>query len=242
MRVISWNIQRILKRVGGKRIAEALLRQRPDVIALNEASSGEIFQELSGSLRHDGFVPIAHEAQRFIFRTIAFVNTDASLIAMPPPLPKDDPFWIELRVGDTSISAAYIPPPGPAYAASRSAHWEAAVSIARNVGDRRHLIIGDLNTTLHGVDEIGARVPGEHWLKALEQCRWTEGWRAKNSNAAIGDRYSWYSRSRAGFRLDQAWLSPALTSSLVGAEMDHGVRENGLSDHSMLIIDLNTSI
>jgi exonuclease III len=106
---------------------------------------------------------------------------------------------------------------------------------ATTVGERQNLLIGDLNTTRHYIDEDGRVVQGDHYLVSLENAGWREAFRLAHPDRR---EFSWYSNAGNGFRIDQAWLSPALVPRLKDARFDHSVRESGYSDHSMLLVDL----
>lgn len=238
MHVISWNVERIKKRVGAAAIANALINHEPSVIALHEFSEGEGGERLAERLNEVGYRTYAHPAREFPFRMIVFARHELELLV--PPVFADDPFWVEARCAMLRISAVHIPLRTKGYAEWRKAHWEGALSLARTIGDRRHLIIGDLNTTLHGIDEKYAAVPGNEYLRELESAGWVEAWRKVPPDPSLME-YSWYHPRppHNGFRIDQAWMSAALTPLLQGARMDHKVRENKLSDHSMLIVDFD---
>jgi exodeoxyribonuclease III len=234
MRIVSWNVQGLRKNVSAPAISEALLRHDPTIIALHEFNPRPFGEALGALLSSSRFERYGQPVRSSPFRTIVFARPGARLLRAPQPLGVDDPFWIELRFGALGLSAAHIPIKGQ----DREAHWRAALSVAHSVGDGLHLLIGDLNTTLHGIDEEHAAVPGQEYLQQLSALGWVEGWRKLNANAR---EYSWHHPSppRNGFRLDQVWLSPSLIQGLLGATMDHDVRTSGLSDHSMLIIDLS---
>jgi hypothetical protein len=176
----SWNVERLKKRVGAQAVADALLVHEPAVILLHDCRRNREGDRLTASLAEAGFVPCVHPASEFIFRTIAYTRPPASLARTPSPLAADDPFWIELRIGTLGISGAHIPLKNKKYAAWRAAHWQAGLSIAHSKDTGKHLLIGDLNTALHGIDEVECVVPGDHYLKELEEAGWLEGWRRLN--------------------------------------------------------------
>lgn len=234
-RIVSWNVQGLRKNINAQTLADALLSHEPSLIALHEFSAKPFGEALAGLIAAEGFELYAPSARTSPFRSVMFARPGARLIPTPFPLLADDPFWIELRFGELGISAAHVPLRGP----DRKAHWEAALSLTKSVGDGLHLLIGDLNTTLHGIDEKHSAVPGEQYLRQLEAERWVEAWRHRHPSADAME-YSWHHPKlpHNGFRLDQAWLSPALVPLLRDARMDHEVRAQKLSDHSMLIVDL----
>ena len=235
-RIISWNVQGLRTNVSAQGLADALLKYEPSVVALHEFSAKPFGGTLAGVLAGEGFEQHAPPTRSSPFRSVMFARPGAHLVPPPFPLPADDPFWIGLRFGELGISAAHIPLKGP----DRMAYWDAGLSLTKSVGDGLHLLIGDLNTTLHGIDEKHSAVPGEHYLQQLETERWVEAWRCQHPGTDAME-YSWHypKPPHNGFRLDQAWVSPSLVPLLADARMDHEVRKSGLSDHSMLIVDLN---
>jgi Exonuclease III len=106
------------------------------------------------------------------------------------------------------------------------------------------VILGDFNTGLNTVDkEVGA---GDFHLSECMQAlldlqdahgrTWIDAWRRFHRRQSPVD-YTWYTPGGLGYRLDYAFLSPVLGDNLKTARYSHIERENGLSDHSMLIVE-----
>jgi exodeoxyribonuclease III len=79
-------------------------------------------------------------------------------------------------------------------------------------------------------------------LYAELESYWTEAWAYLHHGEY---QFSWYPFrrdreyvSRAGWRIDKAFLSPALLPKLRSAEYDHSFRLDRLSDHSGLLVEL----
>jgi len=111
------------------------------------------------------------------------------------------------------------------------------------------MCIGDLNSGRNETDiEINVRsgrlrdeFSTADLYRELEQ-EWTEAWAYLHPERY---EFSWYPfrrdpdyRSYAGWRIDKAFLSPALLPRLEAAEYDHVFRKDRLSDHSALLVDL----
>jgi exodeoxyribonuclease III len=239
LRIVSWNIRGLKATVGAQAIADAVLKYVPDVIVLQEYRASENGAFLTRILQQRGLVSYDRptKSSPLCIRTVAFTSVLTSLLPVPAALTAEDPFWIELGLEKFNISATHIPLPGK-YSDWRKAHWQSALSLVASVGNNLHLLIGDLNTTRHGIDECGSSVPGDHYLRELEAGGWREAWRTMHPNPEEPE-FSWYHHVGTGFRIDQAWLSPGLAPYLVSAQMDHDVRKSRLSDHSMLIVDLS---
>jgi exodeoxyribonuclease III len=68
--------------------------------------------------------------------------------------------------------------------------------------------------------------------------KWVDAWRKFHRKPSYVD-YTWYMPGGKGFRLDYAFLSPKLGDKLKAARYSPLERESGLSDHSMLIVEIN---
>jgi exonuclease III len=55
-----------------------------------------------------------------------------------------------------------------------------------------------------------------------------------------GREFTWYSHRGNGFRIDHAFLSPSLANRAGAVRYSHEERLAGLSDHSVLLLDLPT--
>lgn len=98
------------------------------------------------------------------------------------------------------------------------------------------LLIGDFNTGRFHEDEAGATFACADQFEALLGQGWVDTWRSRNPEAR---EFSWYSRGwNNGFRLDQALASPSLDPRIKAVNYSHSEREAGISDHSMLIVDV----
>jgi exodeoxyribonuclease-3 len=236
MRILSWNVERL--KAGAPAITGEILRHEPDVVALQEFQPGRSGAAVAGLLEAEGFgfrhdTPFGRG-----FCSVIFSRLPSQALLAPNGLPPDNwsSYWAEASCGGLGVSCLHVPV--SKYKAHRKAFWDTAVMHSHAMSGSPHLLIGDLNTTRHGIDELGKVVPGDHWLRDLEAGGWNEAWRI----ASPGVReYSWYSKTESGFRIDQAWLSPVASPGLRHARMDHVRRISGLSDHSMLIVDLDVA-
>ena len=99
------------------------------------------------------------------------------------------------------------------------------------------LMVGDLNSGKQGIDGPDTFVFFEGaYLETLESQGWTDGFRHFQGDA---QEFTWYSHRANGYRLDHAFASPPMTARLLNVRYSHRERETGLSDHSILIVDLD---
>lgn len=124
----------------------------------------------------------------------------------------------------------------------------AAAKRHNETGDRA-ICMGDFNSGRNETDiEINVRsgrlrdeFSTADLYHELEE-QWTEAWAHFHPEQYD---FSWYPfrkdpgfRSRSGWRIDKAFVSPALLPKTPAAEYDHVFRRDGLSDHSALVVDL----
>lgn len=131
------------------------------------------------------------------------------------------------------MSCVHVPVNG--YPEPRDAYQQTAIQHCRAQSAAAHVFIGDMNST-SASDPAPNAVRDSKWLVEIEALGWRDAWKMANPETA---EYSWYSTAMNGFRVDQAWLSPPLVHRLVGARLEHPCRIAGLSDHSMLIVDVD---
>lgn len=98
------------------------------------------------------------------------------------------------------------------------------------------VLMGDLNTGRHYEDEAGATFVSAHQFDALLEQGWIDAWRTRNPEAR---EFTWFSRGyNNGFRLDHALVSPSLDQKIKDVCYSHTEREEGVTDHSLMVMDL----
>jgi len=118
----------------------------------------------------------------------------------------------------------------PAQAASAAT---VSAFAARSAGDA--LAIGDFNTCRAYVDEPGAIDVMAHFMDSMDAIGFCDLWRHRYPD---GREFTWYSHRGNGFRIDHAFLSPSLAARAGVIRYSHEERLAGLSDHSVLLLDL----
>jgi exonuclease III len=118
--------------------------------------------------------------------------------------------------------------------------WEVVLQAAEYRLQEPFLFVGDWNTGSHRLDETGKTfVCAEHFGR-LATLGWTDMWRHHNPGMT---EYTWYSKLKGGvrgngFRLDHAFATPSLTPYVISCRYSHREREAGISDHSIVIVEL----
>lgn len=162
--------------------------------------------------------------------------------------------WVHVDVVDTgwAVAGALIPSRNQHFPGRSERFWDFVVSeFAPLAAHRPTLLIGDLNTGIHRVDEIGATLPCSEYLAELRSAGWVNVWHALNPDVRPPPS-TWASRTGKGFRVDHAFLSPCSPSASsiaypaeiggepstrAGARRSDGERAP-LSDHVPVVVDL----
>ncbi|MBV8724374.1 MAG: endonuclease/exonuclease/phosphatase family protein [Candidatus Eremiobacteraeota bacterium] len=249
MRILALNL-----RSGGNRttigsLIRRCLGHRPDVLALSEFRSSATGAVVRDGLAAAGYAhqagSVAHAGNGVL---LAATSKFASLLN--PFGMSDDEYpnaIVEGRFKGLTVYAVYLPGQD-----RKRPHLRCLIAAAQRANERNAaaIAIGDFNSGRNETDiEINlgrTRLRDEFSTADLyEELEgyWTEAWLCRHPRAT---EFSWYpfrtGRSVAqsnGWRLDKAFLSPALLPHLRRADYDHGFRSEGLTDHSALIVELD---
>ncbi len=96
------------------------------------------------------------------------------------------------------------------------------------------LIIGDFNTGLPYIDEIGSTFACVDCFEELLSSGLIDSWRSRNPNAR---EFSWLSTAKNGFRIDHALATPALDHRIKLPRYIHNTRQDRTTDHSALTVE-----
>ena len=163
--------------------------------------------------------------------------------------------WLHFTTGAAGIEFLGIYLNGslgpPETLEQKQAFWDHISISADKLLQRHAVILGDLNTGLHRVDEEQATFRCAPSFKGLTDSGWTDAFRHLHGDQRA---YSWWS-TRRGFRLDHAFVTPTLAAAVKSAEYiartpSHVLAHEGprpwpkdlgpaLSDHAALVIEIN---
>ena len=97
--------------------------------------------------------------------------------------------------------------------------------------------MGDFNCGIPLIDSETKTFYATHLFQQLLSVGWHDTWRERNPDAR---EFTWVStRKSNGFRYDHALASSAVNELILDVRYDHAVRQEKVSDHSLLLIDLN---
>ena len=231
MRIATWNI-----RAGGgkrtERIAAVISDVRPDVLVLTEFRPvpGKVLLALLEELSYHVVAGVPSGVQNCVcvlsrhpIEPLAVKNT-----------PKSHHRWVPVLIPEMDVTLLGVHVPNQSEMWNKREFWDCVEAFAEETVEGRSVIIGDLNTALDE-DCEGAPIREAVYFKRLLEAGWVDVWRACSPEER---EFSWYSHRQNGFRLDHCLVSPSLANSTTGAMMRHDVRTDGLSDHSMLIVEL----
>jgi len=245
VRIVGWNI----RAGGGGRVpalAAQIARWTPDVVALSEFRGTPPSSSLARALADLGLTHQLHTTNPGAW------SVNSLLVASRWPLrhirmrhaPREPGRWLMTDVAAPqpfALGAMHVPN------RVTGRKWEfldAVLRVAQRWNAGPALFLGDTNSGRPVIDEevpaFNAREGG--WIDALDRARWCDAFRHLSGEERV---YTWYSpNGRNGFRIDQAFLNPALLGRLTAARYEWGRRRAGttrttvLSDHAALLVDL----
>jgi exodeoxyribonuclease-3 len=213
------------------RVIEALRTQAPDLIVLSEYRHGRRGDELRAGLTAMGLVHFEVPTVPHRQNTVLVASRYAlrSLIPIPRDLTRH---VLAVEVADLVLLGVYFP-----QLSAKVAVFDWLLALPKSVTERPALIAGDLNTGRNDLDREphGVAFVAAEKMDRLESSGWTDAWRHFHGKTR---EYSWRS-SKAGFRIDHVFASCPLVPHLRAARYDHTVREAGVTDHSMMVVELD---
>ncbi len=234
MRIMEWNLQYggAQERLPG--IIEAVRRHDPDLLVLLEFHPEKVI-EISLSLAALGYHYILN-SQPPPHTNGILVASKVSIQTTSEQRPTAHKYrWMEVTIDGSDLRILAVHVPGASDMTGKQEVWGSLLNYAQEVqeGQGRAVIMGDLNTGLEQ-DSEGLAFWGQEHLQALLDLGWRDVWREYHQ---VGREYSWYSSAGKGMRTDHALVSPHIRHPL-WAKYSHRERESGLSDHSILILDI----
>lgn len=146
--------------------------------------------------------------------------------------------WAEVVVPGAGVRVAglYVPVTGRRPGRKRRM-WQVVRAAAARRVEESYLIVGDWNTGDHPMDKTHPGRPFRFTdeYRQLLDIGYKELWRHCHPETS---EFSWYGRGR-GYRIDHAFASPPLLDRLSECRYSHQEREANVSDHSVMVIDID---
>ncbi len=236
MRLVTWNI-----RQGGgpsrlPEIALALVERRADVCVLTEfrvARGGALRGILADhGLEHQAVGPGADGGNSILLASRWPVENLGANDAGAFPAGR----WVDVRIGPLGVSGVHIP--DDSRRGEKAACWRHLVELARARGQGRWVVLGDVNSGRHREDEDGRTFSATALLGSFLTLGMLDAWRHLHPRSP---ERSWAHPARGGTRIDACYLSAELHKCLENSHFSHAERERGLSDHSLLEVEIQAA-
>ncbi|HET7879388.1 MAG TPA: endonuclease/exonuclease/phosphatase family protein [Acetobacteraceae bacterium] len=233
MRLLAWNI----RQGGGMRLAgimAAIARHDADVLILSEYRGGDSAIRLRGALKDAGYrytssvLPPPNRVGVLVAARRRFIERGPVCVQVEEP-------WrlVDVDLGVLRLTGVYMP-----NLHKKVPYWQTLVDAFALRATGEAVAIGDFNTCRAFIDEPGALDVAARFMDSMAAIGFSDLWRHRYPD---GREFSWYSHRGNGFRIDHAFLSASLAARAGVVRYSHEERLSGLSDHSVLLLDLERS-
>jgi exonuclease III len=238
IKIQTWNIRHGGKKTEINNIIKSMKEHDADTIVITEFRNNcngiNIQSEMKASGWAYQYSTLPPENQNGIL-----VLSKLELVMNYPdyPLPKAQHRWIDLSFKHVNLSIIGIHIPGYKDKWDKKDFWTSLIQFSKLNTKKNYVIIGDFNTGLE-LDCEGAMFKYKEFMEELISIGWIDSWRSQH-----GDKreYTWYSNTGNGFRIDYAFLSRNMEDRLVNVYHSHQERINKYSDHSSLLVEVETN-
>lgn len=218
----------------GAAIATAIRQVDPAVVVITEFRNNSTGIRLCQELGECGWPYIASSRPPTRVNGVV-IASKVQFAACPQPagVPEGSWRWLECAFDGFDLVGTYLP-----LNQRKVPYWDWLLERARERADRPCLFMGDFNTGKHRLDEEGATFVYPQALDKMEELGYRDAWRMLHPTER---EYTWFSQRARGFRLDYAWLAPALIRCLRSATHLHETRCPEITDHAGLLIELDAA-
>lgn len=229
MKILNWNI-----RHGGgarvDRILNVINEQKDcDIVVLTEYRNNKNGQIIEQYLRQLGFAFIAKTDSNEKLNSVIVASKQQFKFKTFDNLKEHKQRVIKCEFNNFIIYACYFPGQD-----LKKYVFDFLISeIQQNIDNV--IITGDINTGKHYLDEKGATFYHSGYLNEFEKHGLLDAWRHINKN---NTEYTWYSNSGNGFRIDHYFIDEKLKDNIKNCYYIHQYREEKISDHSMMILNM----
>lgn len=226
LRILSWNI----RQGGGSRISKiqnSISNLAPEILVLSEFRNNESgrkirYHLLEGGYRHQG---VSH-AKSDVNSIAIFSKLPCNFILHPSCDEEYGSNLLSAEYDAFKLFGMYLP--------HKKKHkiFDYLNKLALDLDDL--ILAGDFNSGINGIDQKGDSFWYEPEFKELLQAC-PDAFRLINQDVK---EYSWYSHQGNGYRYDHSLISNALMPIVKDCQYLHDWREEGLSDHSPMLLTL----
>jgi len=227
LKIISWNILQ-----GGgtrvRKIVSQLTELNPDIIVLSEFRNNASGINLRYSLLKAGYR----------FQNVSSAPGNDNSVAILSKLacdqflyPKSDEVYPHNIVASDyeafTLYGMYLP--------HKKKHRLFDFLLEQIQSTKPAVLVGDFNSGKNYIDQKGNSFWYEDKLLALEKLGYLDAFRLKHGDVK---EYSWFSHQGNGYRYDHTYVHESLKAIVKACYYLHDWRENGLSDHSPMLLEL----
>jgi len=225
--VLSWNI----RQGGGTRISKllnVLADYRAEIVILSEFKNNESGVNIRTGLLRAGYR----------FQNVSNAQSRDNSAAIFSKLPCDqllfsdaDPVYSHNVVASKyeafTVMGMYLP--------HKKKHILFDFLLEYTLKSQPAILAGDFNSGINGIDQAGKSFWYDDKLKALTKQGYKDAFRHVHGSVK---EYSWYSHQGNGYRYDHTYVHESLLPIVTDCFYLHKWRENGLSDHSPMVLRL----
>lgn len=229
--ILTWN----LRHGGGKRISAILDaisdNANADIIVLTEFRNNQNKSTIENGLKEFGYSYIKTLNVEPKLNSVLIASKKEFESQDFPNLREHKQRVIRIDVEGYKIYGCYFPGQN-----LKKEVFEFLLSEMEDSGIENIIITGDINTGKHYLDEKGATFFHSDYLDKFEEKGLVDAWRKIH-----GDKreFTWYSNAGNGFRIDHFFVDGQLSERITNCEYIHEYRVNNISDHSMMVLELN---
>ena len=240
LRILSWNILQ----GGGRRvhdIVSTLSSYDCDLIVLQEFRHGKTRDIIIDGLAKMGLVhvyspePDSTSANTVLIASKTEITGELLLPEGKNSVPAALCLSATIRVGeesDLTIIGVHLP-----HKKQQLPYFETLRQLPDALKHGSSMIIGDFNCGIPFEDSETKTFYATHQFQALLKNDWIDLWRVRNPQTR---EFSWIStRKGNGFRYDHALGSATMNEHVTAIRYDHTPRLKGISDHSVLLVNID---
>ncbi len=227
----TWN----LRHGGGNRVNQILEsigeNNNLDVIVLTEFRNNQNKPIIENGLKIQGFEFIATiEVEPRLNSVLIASKKKFNNIETFPVLIIHSQRVLKVKIEGLNIYGCYFPGQD-----LKKEIFEFLLTEIESKGKENTIITGDINTGKHYLDENGATFFHSDYLDRFEEKGMIDAWRKIHGEKK---EFTWFSNAGNGFRLDHFFIDNNLSDKIIKCEYKHKYREDKISDHSMMILEL----
>lgn len=225
--ILSWNI----RQGGGTRVAKITMQLKTfnaDIVVLSEYRNNDSGMKIRASLLNHGYR----------FQQVSNAPKSDNSVAIFSKLPcnhwlypQADPTYMHNVIASEyeafKLYGMYLP--------HKKKHVLFDFLLSEAQALTAGIMVGDFNSGINKVDQAGNSFWYEDELKALSGLGYRDAFRVKHGDVR---EYSWYSHKGNGYRYDHTYVHENLVPIVKNCYYLHAWREEGLSDHSPMVLEL----